>query len=149
MGHLVRTKLRKEWNFFFDTIGKCFSNKYSNFEALTQTSQHIGYSLISNDNYDFAPKLLEYIGIRIKDNINVVYTTRFVHLIFQYLCPNIVFEEDTRLPVFSNTLRSFRDLLGIEKENNFVGPVNYPIQARHILHQRLPTVYGSIDEAVI
>ena len=29
MGRLVRTKLRKEWNFFFDCIGRCFTNKCS------------------------------------------------------------------------------------------------------------------------
>ena len=34
MGRLVRTKLRKEWNFYFDCIGRCFTNKCSNFDAL-------------------------------------------------------------------------------------------------------------------
>ena len=27
MGILSRTKLRKEWNFLFDCIGRCFTNK--------------------------------------------------------------------------------------------------------------------------
>ena len=39
LGKLVRAKLRKEWNFFFDCIGKCFTNKCSNFDALTQLTQ--------------------------------------------------------------------------------------------------------------
>ena len=42
LGKLVRAKLRKEWNFYFDCIAKCFTNKSSNFDALTQTAQQIG-----------------------------------------------------------------------------------------------------------
>ena len=33
LGRLVRAKLRKEWNFYFDCIAKCFTNKSSNFDA--------------------------------------------------------------------------------------------------------------------
>ncbi|KAK1360153.1 hypothetical protein POM88_044627 [Heracleum sosnowskyi] len=36
-GKLFRTKLKKEWNFFFDTISRCFLNKTSNFDALCNT----------------------------------------------------------------------------------------------------------------
>ncbi|KAK1378023.1 hypothetical protein POM88_024767 [Heracleum sosnowskyi] len=46
MGRLVRTKLRQEWNFFFDSIGKCFMNKSSNFDALTKATQNIGILLV-------------------------------------------------------------------------------------------------------
>ena len=28
MGRLVRTKLRKEWNFYFDCIGRCFTKMF-------------------------------------------------------------------------------------------------------------------------
>ena len=41
LGKLVRAKLRKEWNFYFDCIAKCFTNKSSNFDALAQTAQQI------------------------------------------------------------------------------------------------------------
>ena len=54
MGRLVRTKLRKEWNFYFDCIGRCFTNKCFNFDALNHLVQHIGYSLIHNTNFDIA-----------------------------------------------------------------------------------------------
>ena len=35
LGKLLRARMRKEWNFFFDCIGKAFTNKCSNFNALT------------------------------------------------------------------------------------------------------------------
>ncbi|KAK1357063.1 hypothetical protein POM88_050319 [Heracleum sosnowskyi] len=41
-GNLFRTKLKKEWNFFFDTISHCFLNKTSNFDALPSGSLKIG-----------------------------------------------------------------------------------------------------------
>ena len=57
---LVRAKLRKEWNFYFYCIAKCFTNKSSNFDALTQTTQQIGFCLFQNTNFDFASMILEY-----------------------------------------------------------------------------------------
>ncbi|KAK1372596.1 hypothetical protein POM88_028789 [Heracleum sosnowskyi] len=62
MGRLVRTKLRQEWNFFFDSIGKCFMNKSSNFDALTQATQNIGYSLIYGYNFNIASMRIDSIG---------------------------------------------------------------------------------------
>ncbi|KAK1402414.1 hypothetical protein POM88_002019 [Heracleum sosnowskyi] len=41
-GNLFRTKLKKEWNFFFDTISRCFLNNTSNFDALSSGSLKIG-----------------------------------------------------------------------------------------------------------
>ena len=99
MGRLVRTKLRKEWNFYFDCIGRCFTNKCSNFDALNHLVQHIGYSLIHNVNFDIASIILDYLGHRISKEKNV-YFARFVDIIFKYLCPDIVFETDSYLPVF-------------------------------------------------
>ena len=100
MGRLVRTKLRKEWNFYFDCIGRCFINKCTNFDALNHLVQHIGYSLIHNANFDIASIILEYLGLRISEGKNV-YFARFVDLILNiyvltlylkmiltYLCSN-------------------------------------------------------------
>ncbi|KAK1355275.1 hypothetical protein POM88_048531 [Heracleum sosnowskyi] len=44
------TKLKKEWNFFFDTISRCFLNKTSNFDALPSGSLKIG---ITENNIKF------------------------------------------------------------------------------------------------
>ena len=84
MGRLVRTKLRKEWNFYFDCLGRCFTNKCSNFDALNHLVQHIGYSLLHNANFDIASIILEYLGLRISEGKNV-YFARFVDLFFKYL----------------------------------------------------------------
>ena len=68
LGKLVRAKLRKEWNFYFDCITKCFTNKSSNFDALTQTAQQIRFCLFQNTDFDFASIIIEYISMRINDN---------------------------------------------------------------------------------
>ena len=110
MGRLVRTKLRKEWNFYFDCIGRCFTNKCSNFDALNHLVQHIGYSLLHNANFDTASIILEYLGHRISEG-KTVYFNRFVDLIFKYLCPGIVFVNDSYLLVFQLNSRVFRDMI--------------------------------------
>ena len=128
MGRLSRTKLRKEWNFFFDCIGRCFTNKCSNYDALNQFVQHIGYSLIHNVNFDIASHILEYLGLRIVDG-NTVYFARFVDLIFKHLCPNVVFDDDVLLHVFQLNSRIFKDMIGTETKLHFVGNIEFPPQS--------------------
>ena len=110
LGKLVRAKLRKEWNFYFDCITKCFTNKSSNFDTLTQTPQQIGYCLFQNTNFDFASIILEYICMRINDKRKVIYFTRFLHLIFVHLCPDSVFQSDICIKVHKNGPSSFVDM---------------------------------------
>ncbi|KAK1384161.1 hypothetical protein POM88_021896 [Heracleum sosnowskyi] len=141
MGRLVRTKLRQEWNFFFDSIGKCFMNKSSNFDALTQATQNIGYSLIYGSDVNIASMLIDSIGSRITENRETVYFGSFLHLIFTYLCPNVAFQDDCLLPVFQNTPRSFQEYM-LKGKQMFQDDVVYPEQVRQLLRQRLPTVYG-------
>ena len=148
MGRLVRTKLRKEWNFYFDCLGRCFTNKYSNFDALNHLVQHIGYSLIHNANFDIASIILEYLGHRISEGKNV-YFARFVDLIFKYLCPNIVFENDSSLPVFQLNSRVFRDMVGTDNKFPEGVHVTFLSQVRPLLQEIFPTVYGSIPRVVI
>ena len=73
--------MRKEWNFFFDCIGKAFTNKCSNFDALTQLTQQIGYGLLNNAILDIPTHLLEFIRSRKAENPQVIYFPRFLHLI--------------------------------------------------------------------
>ena len=148
MGRLVRTKLRKEWNFYFDCLGRCFTNKCSNFDSLNHLVQHIGYSLIHNANFDIDYIIFEYLGHRISEGKNV-YFTRFIGLIFRYLCPDIVFENDSELPVFKLNSRVFRDMVGTDNKLPEGVHVTFLSQIRPLLQERLPTVYGSLPRAVI
>ena len=136
----MRTKLRKEWNFYFDCIGHCFTNKCSNFDALNHLVQHIGYSLIHNVNFDIASTILEYLGQRIAEGKNV-YFARFVDLIFRYLCPDVVFENDSDLHVFQLNSRVFRDMVGTDNKLPEGVHVTFLSQVRPLLQERLPTVY--------
>ena len=148
MGCLVRTKLWKEWNFYFDCIGRCFTNKCSNFDALNHLVQHIGYSLIPNAKFDISSNILEYLGLRISEGKND-YFARFVDLILKYLCPDVVFENDSYLPVFQLNSRVFRDIIGTDNKLPEGVHVTFLSQVRHLLQERMPTVYGSIQRAVI
>ena len=78
-----------------------------------------------------------------------MYFARFVDLIFRYLCPDIVFENDSDLPVFQLNSRVFRDMVGTDNKLPEGVHVTFLSQVRPLLQERLPTVYGSIPRAVI
>ena len=143
MGKLVRAKLRKEWNFYFDCIAKCFTNKSSNFDALTQTTQQIGLCLFQNTEFDFASIILEYISMRINDKRQVIYFSRFLHLIFVHLCPDVVFQSDLCIKVHKNGPRSFVDMTNKDVKNQFDTLIVYPEQFMAFLQSRMPDKYGA------
>ncbi|KAK1372472.1 hypothetical protein POM88_028665 [Heracleum sosnowskyi] len=68
-GNLYRTKLKREWNFFFDTISRCFLNKTSNFDALPSGSLKIGYSLIHSTVFDYGSFILNALCDRKSDKL--------------------------------------------------------------------------------
>ena len=148
MGRLSRTKLRKEWNFFIDCIGRCFTIKCSNYDALNHFFQHIGYSLIHNVNFDISSHILEYLCLRIVDG-NTVYFARIVDLIFKYLYHNVVFDDDVLFPFFQLNSRIFKDMIGTETILHFVGNIEFPPQVRQLLQERMPTVYGLPKGALV
>lgn len=98
-------------NFYFDYIGRAFTTKCSNFDLITQVIQHIGYSIIFGFHYDFGNNLLTAIGERIASHRTQVYITRFLHFIFNQLCPNLTFNDDVMVPLLKLTKRTFSDLL--------------------------------------
>ena len=143
LGKLVRAKLRKEWNFYFDCIAKCFTNKSSNFDALTQTAQQIGYCLLNNTDFDYASLILEYISMRLNDKRQVIYFSRFLHLIFVHLIPDAMLQNDNCFKVHKNGPRSFVDMTNKDVKNLFNTPIVYPQQFLALLQARLPEVYGA------
>ena len=143
LGKLVRAKLRKEWNFYFDCIAKCFTNKSSNFDALTQTAQQIGYCLFNNTDFDYASLILEYISMRLNDKRQVIYFSRFLHLIFVHLIPDAMLQNDICIKVHKNGPRSFVDMTNKDVKNQFNTPIVYPQQFLALLQARLPDVHGA------
>ena len=143
LGKLVRAKLRKEWNFYFDCIAKCFTNKSSNFDALTQTAQQIGYCLLNNTDFDYASLILEYISMRLNDKRQVIYFSRFLYLIFVHLIPDAVIQNENCIKVHKNGPRSFVDIANKDVKNKFNTPIVYPQQFLALLQARLPEVYGA------
>ena len=143
LGKLVRAKLRKEWNFYFDCITKCFTNKSSNFDALTQTAQQIGYCLFKNTDFDFASMIIEYITMRINDKRQVIYFSRFLYLIFVHLILDAVLQNEICIKVHKNGPRSFVDMTNKDVKNKFNTPIVYPQQFMALLQARMPDVYGA------
>ena len=149
LGKLVRAKLRKEWNFYFDCITKCFTNKSSNFDALTQTAQQIGLCLFQNTEFDFASMIIEYISMRINDKRQVIYFSRFLHLIFVHLIPDSVFQNDLCIKVHKNGPRSFVDMTNKDVKNQFNTPIVYPEQFLALLQARMSDVHGArVQESI-
>ena len=142
MGKLTRTKLRKEWNFFFDCLGKAFTNKCSNFDALTQVTQQIGYGLLHDALYDIPSKLLEFLKMRREENDHVIYFPRFLHLCFFNLCGNVAFENDTMLDAHKNSPRTWQDM-DKDVKNGFATPIEYPSIITELLQVSLPDIYGA------
>ena len=125
LGKLLRARMRKEWNFFFDCIGKAFTNKCSNFDALTQLTQQIGYGLLHGAIYDIPRKILEFIRTRKLESSQVIYFPRFLHLIFFHLCKNVVFENDEHLSAHTNSARAWADM-NKDAKHGFVTKIGYP-----------------------
>ncbi|KAK1358971.1 hypothetical protein POM88_043445 [Heracleum sosnowskyi] len=147
-GNLFRTKLKKEWNFFFDTISRCFLNKTSNFDALPSGSLKIGYSLINSTVFDYGSFILKALSDRKSDKLGSVCFLRFLQLIFNHLCPNVVFENDVVLPICRITENNIKSLVNSDKANGFIGNAFIPDEVRFFLHRKMPTRYGLISNAV-
>ncbi|KAK1380079.1 hypothetical protein POM88_026823 [Heracleum sosnowskyi] len=148
-GNLFRTKLKKEWNFFFDTISRCFLNKTSNFDALPSGSLKIGYSLIHSTVFDYGSFILKALSDRKSDKLGSVCFLRFLQLIFNHLCPNVVFEDDVVLPICRITENNIKSLVNSDKANGFIGNAFIPDEVRFFLHQKMPTRYGLLSNAMV
>ena len=125
--------MRKEWNFFFDCIGKAFTNKCSNFDALTQMTQQIGYGLLHDSLYDIPSKILEFLRMRRIENAQVIYFPRFLHLIFFHLCKNVVFENDSLMDAHMNK----------DVKNGFLTDIEYPSAVMALLQESMPEIYNA------
>ena len=94
--------------------------------------------------------ILEYICMRIKDKREVIYFSRFLHLIFVHLCPESVFQGDTCIKVHKNGPRSFVDMTNKDVKNQFNTPIVYPEQFLALLQERMPEKYGArVQESTV
>ena len=87
--------------------------------------------------------IIEYISMRINDKRQVIYFSRFLHLIFVHLCPDVVFQNDLCIKVHKNGPRSFVDMTNKDVKNQFNTPIVYPEQFMALLQARMPDTYGA------
>ena len=80
--------------------------------------------------------------MRLNDKRQVIYFSRFLHLIFVHLIPDAVLQNDTCIKVHKNGPRSFVDMTNKDVKNKFNTPIVYPQQFLALLQARLPDVYG-------
>lgn len=147
-GSLFRTKLKREWNFFFDTISRCFLNKVSNFDALPTASVKIGYSLFHDSAFNYGSFILKALTDRKMDKLGFVCFIRFLQLIFNHFCPNAVFENDLIFPIFRISENNIKSLVNSDRANGFPGHAVFPNEVRLLLAKSLPTQYGTSSSAM-
>ncbi|KAK1404094.1 hypothetical protein POM88_003699 [Heracleum sosnowskyi] len=147
-GSLFRTKLKREWNFLFDTISRCFLNKTSNFDALPSGSLKIGYSLIYSQVFDYGTFVLKALSDRKADKLGYVCFIRFFQLIFYHLCHNVTFKDDVILPICRIKENNLKSLVNSDKANGFSGDAFIPDEVKLFLKEKMPTLYGSVSDAM-
>ncbi|KAK1360969.1 hypothetical protein POM88_045443 [Heracleum sosnowskyi] len=147
-GNLFKTKLKKEWNFFFDSISRCFLNKTSNFDDLPSGSLKFGYSLIHSTVFDYGSFILKALSDGKSDKLGYVCFLRFFQLICNHLCPGAIFEDDVILPICRITENNLKSLVNSDKANGFTGTAYIPDEVRLFLKEKMPTQYGSVSDAM-
>ena len=81
--------------------------------------------------------------MRIIDKRQVIYFSRFLHLIFVHLIPDAVLQNEICIKVHKNGPRSFVDMTNKDVKNKFNTPIVYPPQFLALLQARFPDVYGA------
>ena len=105
-------------------------NKTTNFYALSSTSLKIGYSLLYSGNFDYGNTILQFIIDRRADASGVIGYTRFLQLIFNFLCPNAIFDDDELLPIFQISEKAITDHIKRDENNKFSGPPFLPREVK-------------------
>lgn len=134
--------LRREWNFFFDSIIKAFNNKSSNFDSLPVMSQQFGYSLLFTIIIMICRVIMCFIRDRLRTDPNTVYYVRFYQLIFNHCCPNSDIIYNQIISVIKITKRKFYDLISKDKEKNSLHALKLLISTRNLQITRLHETYA-------
>ena len=64
------------------------------------------------------------------------------------MCPNVVFESDVTVPIFKITDNNIKVFRTSDKANGFEGNAFIPDEVRLLLHERMPTHYAALTDAV-
>ena len=117
LGKIVRKNLRKEWSYFFDRLVKFFSEKISNFDAITSVIQEIAYAILYNHFHDLGELIIIEIGTKlgnIESRSKNIYYARFIMLIANHVAPNLVVNHpQNQLTCWVQNKRLFKDLVRI------------------------------------
>lgn len=101
-----------------------------------------GYAFIYNHVFYYRSTILQFLIARRSFPSHVIGYTRFLQLIFSYICRNVVFTDDELLPIFKIFDKAFTDHKNMDKKNGFTSEVYIPQEVRQILHKNFPTQYG-------
>ena len=75
---------------------------------------------------------------KLKENMNNIYYLRFLHLIFKYVMPNVVFDVDFNVSICVLHKKQFSAMINNDrKKGALFGPLVYPEQFTDLLNQRL------------
>ena len=95
LSDIRRLDLRKEWSFMCDVVTKVFSGKVSNFDLVNISMLNMLYMIVTDKFYNFSDLVLFELGFKLgelnKRGKNVYYA-RFLMLLANHLCEDIVLE---------------------------------------------------------
>ena len=148
IGVLQRSRLKKQWNLYFDCITRCFLNKVSNFDAIPSGSLEIGYSLIYNTVFDYGNFILNLIGTRKEDKLKYICYVRFLQLIFNHMCPSADFPDDELVPISKISETGIKAIINGDKKNNLEGECFVPKEVWQFLSTNMTEKYNLVTTSV-
>ena len=141
IGSLQRALVKKQWNFFFDCISRCFLNKVSGFDALPSGSLQIPYSLIHDTPLNYGEFILAMLAVKKEDKTGYICYTHFLQLIFNHFYHDYTFENDELIPIFKIAELGIKTLINGDNKTGFNHQCVVPNMVRHILQKRLPSKF--------
>lgn len=67
--------------------------------------------------FDYGGTIIQFLIARITNRSGVISYTRFIQLIFIYLCPNVVFDNDALVPIFQIFDKAIKDHESMDDKN--------------------------------
>ncbi|WOG95323.1 hypothetical protein DCAR_0414638 [Daucus carota subsp. sativus] len=119
IGSLQRALVKKQWNFFFDCISRCFLNKVSGFDALPSGSLQIPYSLIHDTPLNYGEFILAMLAVKKEDKTGYICYTHFLQLIFNHFYHDYTFENDELIPIFKIAELGIKTLINGDNKTGF------------------------------
>ena len=98
----------------------------------------LGILWFIDTHFDYAYIIIKNLVDNLKENKFNIYYARFLHLIFKYLLPNVIFYHDYSIHVYVLHKKQFTPMITNDRKKGFsTEPLVYPILFTNLMVQRL------------